>query len=169
MYRKVERSSHQYPWLWIIGCSMLNVITETRNFSEIHERKYYPQSRVGQVRTSLRIFMLVSRTEAIENATLVWNTIGSVKWVLTFVSINKKCVLIKMSGVNLLKGPLTGWNMRRCMHRVLGFVKSALESVYLPIFTDLELHTSWNPEIDARIAACFNVCGTLMSKNLKTV
>ena len=54
-------------------CSMLNVITETRNFSEIHKRKYYPQSRDGQVRTSLRIFMLVSRTEAIESATLVRN------------------------------------------------------------------------------------------------
>ena len=30
--------------------------------------------------------------------------------------------------------------MRRCMHRVLGFMKPALESVYLPLFTDLELH-----------------------------
>ena len=57
--------------------------------------------------------------------------------------------------------------MRRCMHRVLGFMKPALESVYLPLFIDSELHTSqhasWNPEIDARIAACFNVCGALKS------
>ena len=47
----------------------------------------------------------------------------------------------------------------------LGFMKPALESVYLPLFTDLELHTSqhasWNPEIDVRIVACFNVCGAL--------
>ena len=153
----------------ILGCGLLcgtlNVITETRNFSEIQRRKYHPQSRAGQVRTNLRIFMLVSRTEAIESATLVRNTVGSVKWVLTFASINEKCVLIKMSGVDLLKGTHTGWNMRRCMHRVLGFMKPALKSVYLPLFTDPELHTSqhasWNPEIDARIAACFNVCEAL--------
>ena len=59
--------------------------------------------------------------------------------------------------------------MRRCMHRVLGFMKHALESVYLPLFADLELHTSqhasWNPEIDARIAACFNVCEALYGLN----
>ena len=68
MYRKVGNHIN------ILGCgllcSTLNVITEARNFSEIQGRKYYSQSRVGQVRTSLRIFTLVSRTEAIESATL---------------------------------------------------------------------------------------------------
>ena len=46
----------------------------------------------------------VSRTEAIESVTSVWNTVGSITWVLTFAGINKKCVLIKMSRVGIIEG-----------------------------------------------------------------
>ena len=46
MHRKVERSLYQCVLSCGSLCSTLNVITETRNFSEIQRRKYYSQSRV---------------------------------------------------------------------------------------------------------------------------
>lgn len=103
-------------------CSVLNVIIEARNFSEI-QSKYNPQSRAGQVRTSLRIFTLLSRTEAVERATFVRNTVGSA----TRASINIALVLTKVR----INKKMSRVGMRRCTHRVLGFAKPVLESVFI--------------------------------------
>ena len=122
-------------------------------------QKYYTKTKI--------LFAVASRTSSNKSKNIYarqsyWSyrkrnvsvKYSSVKWVLTFASINKECVLIKMSRVGILKG-LTQVEMRRCMHRVLIFMKLALESLYLPLFADSDLytsqHASWNPEIDARM------------------
>ena len=96
--------------------------------------------------------MLVSRTEAIESATLVWNTIGSVKWVLTFARINKKCVLIKMSGVGIIKG------CHRLKHATMYASSSRFHETCIRVSLPAFLHRSRATHVAACIVKPRNRC-----------
>ena len=55
--------------------------------------------------------------------------------------------------------------MRRCMHRVLGFIKPALESIYLPLFTDPDIRRNMDHETQKSMHASLHVYVGLLTIN----